>query len=499
MPRMEGALWKWTNYVSGWQLRWFVLDFGVLSYYKSQDDIKLGCRGSVKMGCCDVTAQVGDALRINLKFPPDQYMYIKATTASERQQWLVALGSSKACLTQGNVPEKTNKNNQVEVQAPPEQTLHEKMSEMHVCQNILLDQINAIKNLCEDKEKSHEFHEAATLLSATCDAFLTNLADCVKIAEHKFGSGTPLSSPISPLASAHKTFSRPGIKLSNQLQSRKADSRSSPSSSSPSSTGSNQNSPSSFPDEETIGKDEAKPGLSVKAGQNEVTKDVALNLSEAFSDAKEITIAPTIFSTAPNRFKGVEVSENGEIPTKSFLLACNSILPIFDVLGPTAFAPVKLDISGNIKKLTSKYDGDRESCSTLQSMINVEIHSNTCTVKNSATDALLWLKRALQFTNAFLMEINKGERELVVVASNAYSKTLRKYHGWMVRGVFALAVKAVPYWKDFVTALGSTDSGVAPEPDVLHDIKDFTDTLSPLIERIDEFYAMNNLDNDNTV
>lgn len=43
----------------------------------------------------------------------------------------------------------------VEAQAPPEQTLHEKMSEMHVCQNILLDQINSIKNLCKDKEKSH--------------------------------------------------------------------------------------------------------------------------------------------------------------------------------------------------------------------------------------------------------------------------------------------------------------------------------------------------------
>ena len=62
-----------------------------------------------------------------------------------------------------------------------------------------------------------------------------------------------------------------------------------------------------------------------------------------------------------------------------------------------------------------------------------------------------------------------------------------------------MAVKAVPYWKDFVKALGSTDSGVAPEPDVLHDIKDFTDTLTPLIDRINEFYAINNLDSDNAV
>jgi len=33
---MKGFLKKWTNYTSGWKLRWFVLEDGVLSYYKHQ-------------------------------------------------------------------------------------------------------------------------------------------------------------------------------------------------------------------------------------------------------------------------------------------------------------------------------------------------------------------------------------------------------------------------------------------------------------------------------
>jgi ankyrin repeat protein len=33
---MKGYLKKWTNYTSGWKLRWFVLEEGVLSYYKHQ-------------------------------------------------------------------------------------------------------------------------------------------------------------------------------------------------------------------------------------------------------------------------------------------------------------------------------------------------------------------------------------------------------------------------------------------------------------------------------
>lgn len=33
-PEMKGWLLKWTNYLKGYQRRWFVLSNGVLSYYR---------------------------------------------------------------------------------------------------------------------------------------------------------------------------------------------------------------------------------------------------------------------------------------------------------------------------------------------------------------------------------------------------------------------------------------------------------------------------------
>ena len=33
-PEMKGFLLKWTNYIKGYQRRWFVLKCGVLSYYR---------------------------------------------------------------------------------------------------------------------------------------------------------------------------------------------------------------------------------------------------------------------------------------------------------------------------------------------------------------------------------------------------------------------------------------------------------------------------------
>lgn len=46
---MKGYLKKWTNYTGGYKLRWFVLEDGVLSYYKNQDDAGSACRGAINM------------------------------------------------------------------------------------------------------------------------------------------------------------------------------------------------------------------------------------------------------------------------------------------------------------------------------------------------------------------------------------------------------------------------------------------------------------------
>lgn len=43
------------------------------------------------------------------------------------------------------------------------------------------------------------------------------------------------------------------------------------------------------------------------------------------------------------------LDEDQGIPTDSFLQCCSHLLPFFDALSPTAFAPVKADINGNIE------------------------------------------------------------------------------------------------------------------------------------------------------
>jgi oxysterol-binding protein 1 len=64
--KMEGFLGKWTNYAEGYRRRWFVLEDGILSYYKSQVDYPVSCRGSLNLQFVQVVPHSSDRLRFDV-------------------------------------------------------------------------------------------------------------------------------------------------------------------------------------------------------------------------------------------------------------------------------------------------------------------------------------------------------------------------------------------------------------------------------------------------
>ncbi|KAG5363077.1 Oxysterol-binding protein-like protein C2F12.05c [Yarrowia sp. B02] len=88
-PQMKGFLKKWTNFTSGYKLRWFVLEDGVLSYYKKQDSTDT-CRGSINMKNAyvrldkseDLKFEVGSRAQGGYKF------HLKAKHHVETNKWV---------------------------------------------------------------------------------------------------------------------------------------------------------------------------------------------------------------------------------------------------------------------------------------------------------------------------------------------------------------------------------------------------------------------------
>ncbi|KAJ3042586.1 hypothetical protein HDV00_007121 [Rhizophlyctis rosea] len=210
------------------------------------------------------------------------------------------------------------------------------------------------------------------------------------------------------------------------------------------------------------------------------------------------------FKTIKRSFADVPIGENDYIETVPFLEASEELIRLFDTMG-SAFGPVKSDIQGNVtvsimmdwavrragagwvrdEKIRTKYTENPSKNHTLQHLVIAERAEG----KKTATEGLLWLKRGLEFTAVGLRNnyLDKNE-ELSVSFNKAYTATLSQYHSFLVKPVFALAMKACPYRKDFYAKLGSS------QDEVYDAMGTWLGGLERVVKILKEFYTANKYD-----
>jgi len=557
---LSGNLEKWTNYWLGWQSRYFRLENGILSYYQNEEEVDSGAKASLKVSSCDIVPDIVDNRKFDVTVGSGQRFSLRASSTSLRQTWLIALGSAKqendgrALLTKqnGDKSEKLNKKS-------TELRLYCDL----LVQQVDTIQVSVEKARDGTSEDDVNLNENAVMLSATCKTFIKTLKDTMALMNENVKSFNALNSgaPVSPKSRNTKikrtpsTTSLPiglGQNQDSSSVGKKTHKRTS-SNVSQFSTGSLDFHTGGPPDTQSLrsfrgiinesdiesnhgeglDKDEpftndhdsdkeifseANSSLQADAGDqpdleetnspspshDKSTAGVDLNQSES---NKTVVQRDTFFNVMQHSFEGVNLERNTlsglmEIPTEPFLLASGDFLPILDKLGSKAFQPVKMDISGNISKIRIKYQTDENKFSTLQSIVMFEKQNNTTNVSNSATDAIMWLKRGLTFVKEFLKNVGAGEKNLTKALQDAYMASLAKHHGWVVRGVFHLALKAAPYYSDFVDALTGT-TGAAEDSELIDQllisIKSYTSSLENILLILDDFYKQNNLESSKVI
>lgn len=91
---MKGYLKKWTNYRKGYQLRWFVLEDGVLSYYKHQDDAGSACRGAINMRIAKLNMDPTEKQKFEIIGKSSVKYSLRANHEVEAKRWFWALNNS---------------------------------------------------------------------------------------------------------------------------------------------------------------------------------------------------------------------------------------------------------------------------------------------------------------------------------------------------------------------------------------------------------------------
>ncbi|XP_032526377.2 oxysterol-binding protein 1 [Danaus plexippus] len=93
-PEKKGWLFKWTNYLKGYQRRWFMLSNGVLSYYRNQAEMSHTCRGNISL--LGALIHSVDSCTFVISNGGTQTFHIRAHDEVERQSWVTALELAKA-------------------------------------------------------------------------------------------------------------------------------------------------------------------------------------------------------------------------------------------------------------------------------------------------------------------------------------------------------------------------------------------------------------------
>ncbi|KAK0476725.1 glycolipid transfer protein [Armillaria novae-zelandiae] len=162
-------------------------------------------------------------------------------------------------------------------------------------------------------------------------------------------------------------------------------------------------------------------------------------------------------------------------------------LDVLDLLGSSAFSVVQADLKGNIAKVRARYDAAPSQSATLEQLVENEKGEK----KKTATEGLMWLLRGLSFTCKALQNAQlKKDEELTVAFSKSYELTLKKFHNFVVKGIFSLAMKACPYRADFYKKLSADPAGgpSATQDVVNEELDKWLAALSDIVTRMQTFY-----------
>jgi len=106
-PIYHGFMDKWTNYVHGYKVRWFVLENGVLSYYRGPDDEGRQARGVMHLRYVTIVPDRKERNRFEIISSNDRdamRWFLRSSDAAECTRWIQLLEKTRQFCCQRDLP-----------------------------------------------------------------------------------------------------------------------------------------------------------------------------------------------------------------------------------------------------------------------------------------------------------------------------------------------------------------------------------------------------------
>lgn len=238
---MKGWLAKWTNYLKGYQKRWFVLSNGLLSYYRNQAEMAHTCRGTISLVSAVIHTE--DSCNFVISNGGTQTFHLKASNEIERQKWVTALELAKARAVRMmeseedeelDMPTQLDKSELLTVL----RLLHVKLEDLSMCSDLIAKHGTALQRSLTDLEqleggsgpevaaRVRAVNERATLFRITSTAMMNACSEYVALAQsqgrkwvrmlqHEHEQCVRLQEMVEQLAKQHSHLER-AAKEANQ-------------------------------------------------------------------------------------------------------------------------------------------------------------------------------------------------------------------------------------------------------------------------------------------
>ncbi|XP_013875660.1 oxysterol-binding protein 1 isoform X2 [Austrofundulus limnaeus] len=202
----KGWLFKWTNYIKGYQRRWFVLSNGLLSYYRTQAEMGHTCRGTINLATANIAVE--DSCSFVISNGGAQTYHLKASSEVERQRWITALELAKAKAV--HMQAESDDSGDDFPAAPPAsgqgggcrnseiqstlRTLSSKVEDLSTCNDLIVKHGSALQRSLSELEglrvgsgdmgeKIRQVTERATLFRITSNAMINACRDFLSMAQ----------------------------------------------------------------------------------------------------------------------------------------------------------------------------------------------------------------------------------------------------------------------------------------------------------------------------
>lgn len=200
----KGFLHKWTNYLKGYQKRYFILNNGLLSYYRNPNEKDHSCRGTINLACADLTYGP-DSLTFVITNKTGETFHLRALNESDRTTWINKIKEAKSKQTKDEESSDDDEEQAYPSKAEIQDTLrklNKKLEALLICRDVLTKHYPALQKALTDLEKlsptsQHDLdalptkakalNERASLYLLTSTSMIKACADFVELAQAQGG------------------------------------------------------------------------------------------------------------------------------------------------------------------------------------------------------------------------------------------------------------------------------------------------------------------------